>query len=516
MLVKRQWPAFMQTGNRKLESVSTMAQIAVMTAFPFDNSYARELDGLWLKALPSHSSDPKLIRLNHALAAELGLDVSALSEAELAAIFSGNQIPLHAQPLAMAYAGHQFGHFSPQLGDGRAILLGEVMDRNGKRRDIQLKGPGRTPFSRSGDGRAALGPVLREYIVSEFMHAIGIPATRALAAVLTGDEVYRETTKPGGVFTRVASSHIRVGTFQFFASRGDMGSVRRLADYTIARHYPACSQAERPYLALFEAVLERQAQLMAKWTAIGFVHGVMNTDNMAVSGETIDFGPCAFIDHYDPDALFSSIDQNGRYAFSNQPLIAQWNLARLAETLVPLIDANQDAAVRLVTEVLETFPARFEGHRMAAMRAKLGLRTTQDGDAGLIKHLLDLMQLGTVDYTVAFRALSNADSDETLLALFAETQATTDWLMGWRNRLTNEGTGTASAHTAMRAVNSAYIPRNHRIEQAIRAAEDHGDFAPFNVLVDVLAKPFEDQPDNIDYQTPPTPDERVTKTFCGT
>ncbi len=487
-----------------------------MMEFPFDNSYARDLEGLWLKALPSHASDPKMIRFNHALADKLGLDVSGREQADLAAIFSGNHTPESAQPLAMAYAGHQFGHFSPQLGDGRAILLGEVIDRDGLRRDIQLKGPGRTPFSRSGDGRAALGPVLREYIVSEFMHAAGIPATRALAAVLTGDEVYRETVKPGGVFTRVAASHIRVGTFQFFAGRGDMASVKRLADYTIARHYPDSVQAERPYLALFEAVLERQAQLIAKWTGIGFVHGVMNTDNMAVSGETIDFGPCAFIDHYDPHALFSSIDQNGRYAFSNQPLIAQWNLARLAETLVPLIDTNQDAAVRMVSDVLETFPVRYECHRMVAMRAKLGLKAAQDGDAGLIKQLLDLMQLGTVDYTVAFRALSNADGDETFLGLFAETQATKDWLMGWSNRLAAEGTDTASAQTAMRSVNPAYIPRNHRIEQAIRAAEDRGDFAPFHRLVDVLAKPFNDQPEHAAYQTPPLPEERVTKTFCGT
>lgn len=487
-----------------------------MTAFPFDNSYARDLEGLWLKGLPSRASDPKLIRFNQALADELGLDVSTLSDADLAAIFAGNDIPDNAQPLAMAYAGHQFGHFSPQLGDGRAILLGEVIDRRGLRRDIQLKGPGRTPFSRNGDGRAALGPVLREYIVSEFMHAANIPTTRALAVVLTGDEVYREIATPGGVFTRVASSHIRVGTFQFFAARQDMASVKRLADFTIARHYPDSIQAPRPYLALFEAVLERQAQLIAKWTAIGFVHGVMNTDNMAVSGETIDFGPCAFIDHYDPHALFSSIDKNGRYAFSNQPLIAQWNLARLAETLVPLIDADQDTAVRLVTDVLETFPARFEGHRMAMMRAKFGLITARDGDADLVKRLLDLMQIQTVDYTVAFRTLANADSHEAFLALFAGKEAVETWLKDWRNRLEAVGTDAASAQAIMRTVNPAYIPRNHRIEQSIRAAEDLGDFAPFHMLVDVLAKPFDNQPTNIAYQTPPLPEERVTKTFCGT
>ena len=491
-----------------------------MTAFPFDNSYARDLEGLWLKAMPSRVSDPQLIRFNNELAQDLGLDLSAYDDPALAAVLTGNDIPVGAQPLAMAYAGHQFGHFSPQLGDGRAILLGEVIDRQGRRRDIQLKGSGRTPFSRNGDGRAALGPVLREYLVSEFMHAAGVPATRALAAVLTGDEVYRETVKPGGVFTRVAASHIRVGTFQFFAARGDMASVKRLADFTMARHYPDTANAERPYLALFEAVLERQAQLIAKWTAIGFVHGVMNTDNMAVSGETIDFGPCAFIDHYDPDALFSSIDQNGRYAFSNQPKIAQWNLARLAETLVPLIDADQDEAVRLATEMLETFPERFERRRLAEMRVKLGLRTEQDDDAAFIKRLLDLMQLKTVDHTVAFRSLSLAGEtngeDGGLSNLFADKPNVESWLQSWRERLVAEGADAASARSAMQAANPAYIPRNHRIEEAIRAAEDNGDFGPFHKLADVLAKPYDDQPENTAFQNPPRPEERVTKTFCGT
>ena len=491
-----------------------------MTAFPFDNSYARDLEGLWLKAMPSRASDPQLIRFNNELAEELGLDLSAYDAPGLAAVLTGNDIPDGAQPLAMAYAGHQFGHFSPQLGDGRAILLGEVIDRQGRRRDIQLKGPGRTPFSRNGDGRAALGPVLREYLVSEFMHAAGVPATRALAAVLTGDEVYRETVKPGGVFTRVAASHIRVGTFQFFAARGDMGAVKRLADFTIARHYPEAANAKLPYLALFDAVLERQARLIAKWTAIGFVHGVMNTDNMAVSGETIDFGPCAFIDHYDPHALFSSIDQNGRYAFSNQPLIAQWNLARLAETLVPLIDADQDEAVRLVTEVLETFPERFETRRLAEMRLKLGLTTAREEDAALIRQLLDLMQLETVDYTVAFRLLSNEavgdGQDSDFVKLFADKQTLASWLQRWRQRLAVEGADEASARLAMQAANPAYIPRNHRVEEAIRAAEDEGNLGPFQKLADVLVMPYDDQPENAAYQTPPRPEERVTKTFCGT
>ncbi len=483
-----------------------------MASILFDNSYARDLEGLWLKAAPSRASAPELIRFNHALARELGVDVP---ETELPGIFSGNTVPDGAFPLAMAYAGHQFGHFSPQLGDGRAILLGEVVDRSGKRQDIQLKGPGRTPFSRNGDGRAALGPVLREYLVSEAMHALGIPATRALAAVLTGDEVYRESVKPGAVFTRVASSHIRVGTFQFFAARGDMDSVKRLADHAIARHYSEAAKAERPYLAFFKAAADAQARLIAKWLGIGFVHGVMNTDNMSISGETIDFGPCAFIDHYDPHALFSSIDQNGRYAFSNQPLIAQWNLARLAEALVPLIDADQDMAVKLATDVLEEFPARFEGYRLEVMRAKLGLQSAQDGDAALIKRLLDLMQMETVDYTIAFRVLSMDAADE-FIKLFADKTNIESWLKDWHERLESQGTPVTAARDTMRRANPAFIPRNHRIEQAIRAAEDQGDFAPFHELVDVLAQPYEEQPENAKYRIPPQSDERVTKTFCGT
>jgi serine/tyrosine/threonine adenylyltransferase len=483
-----------------------------MASFLFENSYARDLEGLWLKAAPSRAPAPQLIRYNHALAGELGLDVP---DAELAGVFSGNTIPDGALPLAMAYAGHQFGHFSPQLGDGRAILLGEVIDRNGKRRDIQLKGPGRTPFSRNGDGRAALGPVLREYIVSEAMHALGIPATRALAAVLTGDEVYRETVKPGAVFTRVASSHIRVGTFQFFAARGDVDALKRLANFAIARHFPQALTAERPYLALLEAVADTQARLIAQWVGIGFVHGVMNTDNMAISGETIDFGPCAFIDHYDPHALFSSIDQNGRYAFSNQPLIAQWNLARLAEALVPLIDVDQDMAVNLASKAIEAFPERFEGYRLDVMRAKLGLQKPQDGDAAMIKQFLDRLQMETVDYAVALRALGGSNADS-FLKLFADKTKIKSWLNDWRARLASEGTPLTVAREAMRGANPAFIPRNHRIEQAIRAAEDHGNFAPFNRLVDVLARPYQHQPENAEYLLPPQPDERVTKTFCGT
>jgi serine/tyrosine/threonine adenylyltransferase len=381
-----------------------------------------------------------------------------------------------------------------------------------------LKGSGRTPFSRNGDGYSAMGPVLREYIVSEFMHACGVPSTRALAAVKTGNMVWRETEKPGAVMTRVAASHIRIGTFQFFAARGDMASVKRLLDHAIARHYPHVADTANPALAFFEAVCAKQARLMALWTGLGFVHGVMNTDNMAVSGETIDFGPCAFMDHYDPHALFSSIDQNGRYAFSNQPLIAQWNLSRLAETLVPLADADQDKAVAALTRVLEAFPARFESERLTVMRAKLGLACETDRDSALVRQLLDQMQLETVDHTIAFRALCDATGDgaDTGFAdLFADIQKIRDWLARWRARLADDGEPGAAV-ALMRQVNPAFIPRNHRIEQAIRAAEDQDEFAPFHRLADVLVKPFDDQPEHADLRQPPRPDERVTKTFCGT
>lgn len=490
-----------------------------MAVIPFDNSYARELEGLWLKAVPARAPEPELIRFNRPLAVELGIDVSGLNDEDLAAHFSGNDLPEGAAPLAMAYAGHQFGHFSPQLGDGRALLIGEVVDRKGNRRDIQLKGSGRTPFSRGGDGYSALGPVLREYIVSEFMHACGVPSTRALSAVKTGNTVYRETEKPGAVMARVAASHIRIGTFQFFAARGDMASVKRLMDHAIARHYPHAADAFNPALAFFEGVCAAQAKLIALWTGLGFVHGVMNTDNMSVSGETIDFGPCAFMDHYDPHALFSSIDQNGRYAFSNQPLIAQWNLSRLAETLVPLADADQDKAVAALTAVLEAFPEAFEQQRMAVMRRKLGLESKRDGDVTLVKRLLDRMQLETVDHTIAFRTLADGavESDFTGFEnLFAEKTLIAAWLADWQARRKLDGGSKQEIDRLMHVANPAFIPRNHRIEEAIRAAEDHNDFAAFHRLAEVLSEPLTNQPDHKDLQLLPRPEQRVTKTFCGT
>ncbi|WP_160005351.1 YdiU family protein [Rhizobium sp. 18055] len=485
----------------------------------FDNSYARLPATFFARQTPSPAAEPWLIKLNEPLAAELGLDVEALKR-DGAAIFSGNLVPDGADPLAMAYAGHQFGNFVPQLGDGRAILLGEVIDTRGNRRDIQLKGAGATPYSRRGDGRAALGPVLREYIVSEAMHALGVPATRALAAVSTGQPVYREQPLPGAVFTRVAASHIRVGTFQFFAARGDTDGIRALADYVIERHYPEARHAANPYLALFEAVCERQAALIARWLHVGFIHGVMNTDNMTVSGETIDFGPCAFMDDYDPAMVFSSIDQNGRYAYASQPGIGQWNLARLGETLLPLIDEDQEKAVEAANVVIKDFGERFQIHWLRGMREKIGLTSVEDGDLDLIQSLLSTMQAGKADFTLTFRRLSHLAGDGSteaaFLETFAEPAAAKEWLSRWRQRLWREMTTDTERSAAMLGVNPAFIARNHRIEQAIVAAVEEADFSLFEALLAVLARPYEDHAEFTAYMQPPKPYERVLQTFCGT
>jgi uncharacterized protein YdiU (UPF0061 family) len=500
-------------------SLSLDDSTALNAPFPFDNSYARLPAHFFGRQRPSAATAPRLIKLNEALAGELGLDVEALRR-DGAEIFSGNLVPSGADPLAMAYAGHQFGQFVPQLGDGRAILLGEVIDRNGKRRDIQLKGAGQTPFSRRGDGRAALGPVLREYIVSEAMHALGIPTTRALAAVTTGQPVYRETALPGAVFTRVAGSHIRVGTFQFFAGRGDSEGVRALADYVVDRHYPAAKDSMRPYLALFEMVAERQASLIARWLHVGFIHGVMNTDNMTISGETIDFGPCAFMDGYDPATVFSSIDRQGRYAYANQPAIGQWNLARLGETLLPLFDDDQDKAVDLANAVIKGYGEHFQAHWLAGMRRKIGLSTDEDGDLDLVQALLALMQAQEADFTLTFRRLSSLAGDEAheaaFTASFGAPEAAQPWLARWRERLARDPQSAGERASAMRRVNPAFVPRNHRIEQAIEAAVEDDDFSLFEALVEVLAKPYDDQPGFAPYAEPPQPAERVMQTFCGT
>jgi len=487
--------------------------------FPFQNTYAALPANFFARVAPTPVSTPRLIKLNRPLALHLGLDPDLLDSPEGAEILSGKRLPDGADPIAMAYAGHQFGHFVPQLGDGRAILLGEVIDKDGIRRDIQLKGSGPTPFSRRGDGRAALGPVLREYIVSEAMFALGIPTTRSLAATITGESVMRETILPGAVLTRVAASHVRVGTFQYFAARGDTDAVRRLADHVIARHYSELAGTEQPYHALLAGVAARQADLVARWLHVGFIHGVMNTDNTSISGETIDYGPCAFMDHYDPAQVFSSIDEMGRYAYANQPRIALWNLTRLAECLLPLFSEDQEKAIAEAQEILGAFPEQFSTAYQAGLRQKIGLFTARDGDEALVRDLLEAMASGKADFTLTFRRLGDAAldtaSDARLRALFAEGAAFDEWAARWRQRLAQEPQSGAERQAAMHAVNPAFIPRNHRVEAVIAAAV-MDEYAPFEEFIKVLAKPFEDAPEFADYTIPPKPEERVCQTFCGT
>ena len=487
--------------------------------FPFQNTYAALPDNFFARVAPTPVDSPRLIKLNRPLAIHLGLDPDRLGSPEGTEILAGKRIPDGADPIAMAYAGHQFGHFVPQLGDGRAILLGEVIDADGVRRDIQLKGSGPTPFSRRGDGRAALGPVLREYIVSEAMAALGIPTTRSLAAVVTGESVMRETPLPGAVLTRVASSHIRVGTFQYFAARGDTEGVRRLADHVIARHYPQAADADRPYHALLEGVTARQAQLIARWLLVGFIHGVMNTDNSSISGETIDYGPCAFMDQYDPAAVFSSIDEQGRYAYANQPRIALWNLTRLAECLLPLFSDQQDKAIEEAQLVLGGFAEAFTAAYQAGLRNKLGLFTARDDDPALAQDLLDAMARNQADFTLTFRRLSDAaldpGGDAEVRRLFADSTAYDEWAARWRQRIGDEAQDPVVRQAAMRTVNPAFIPRNHLIEAVIDAAVNRDDFAPFEELLVVLSKPYQDQPTLAGYAQPPKPHQRVLQTFCG-
>lgn len=488
--------------------------------FPFQNSYSALPDSFFARVAPTPVAAPRLIKLNRPLAVQLGLDPDLLETPEGAEILAGKTVPVGADPIAMAYAGHQFGQFVPQLGDGRAILLGEVIDRDGTRRDIQLKGSGPTPFSRRGDGRAALGPVLREYIVSEAMFALGIPTTRSLAAVVTGEHVIRETALPGAVLTRVAASHIRVGTFQFFAVRRDTGAIRRLADHVIARHYPDLLQAERPYHALLAGVVARQADLIARWLLVGFIHGVMNTDNSSISGETIDYGPCAFMDAYNPAQVFSSIDEMGRYAYANQPRIALWNLTRLAECLLPLFSDDQEKAVAEAQDILGAFAETFSNAYQAGLRKKVGLFTERDGDEALIQDLLDAMAKNQADFTLTFRKLGDAAGNEAgiadVRAQFMGPSTFDDWAKRWRERTALEPQAAAERQAAMHAANPIFIPRNHRVEAVIQAAVNNDDYAPFEELVKVLAKPFEEQPDYAAYADPPLPDQRVLQTFCGT
>jgi len=489
----------------------------------FDNSYARLPERFFAKVLPTKVREPRIIKVNHALAEQLGLNPAELDSAEGAQVLSGNTVPEGAASIALAYAGHQFGGFSRQLGDGRAILLGEVLGRDGARRDLQLKGAGRTPFSRQGDGRAALGPVLREYVVSEAMAAFGVPTTRALAAVSTGETVLRDRPLPGAVLTRVAASHLRVGTFEFFAARNDREAIELLTKYTLARHYPLAIKQQESIpsaaLRLLDRVIEAQASLVASWLGLGFVHGVMNTDNTAISGETIDYGPCAFLDEFDPDKTFSSIDHGGRYAFSNQPKIALWNLARFAETLLPLIADQEADAVRLASERLERFSDSFEAAHARVMRNKLGLASEDAGDTPLVDDLLQRMALNRVDFTIFFRALcacaEDATADARAAALFEDPSAFHGFAERWRRRLELDRLAPEARASRMRLANPAFIPRNHRIEQAITAAVS-GNFEPFETLVRVLARPFDEQPDFASLAEPPLVSERVLATFCGT
>lgn len=487
-------------------------------SIPFSNSYASLPDRFFARQNPDPVTRPELIKLNAELAEALGLDAAALTSDDIANVFAGNLVPLGAEPISLAYAGHQFGGWVPQLGDGRAVLLGEVVDRGGIRRDIQLKGSGRTPFSRGGDGRAALGPVMREYIVSEAMHAMGVPTTRALAAVKTGEEVLREGVLPGAVLTRIASSHVRVGTFEFFASRGDEDGVKTLADYVIERHYPDARNADQPYVALLGAVVSRQAALVAKWFQLGFIHGVMNTDNTSVAGETIDYGPCAFMDEYHPRTVFSSIDQMGRYAFGNQASVLQWNLAQLAQCLVSIVDLDMDAAVALAQAEVDAFPQKFEVELVTGMRAKLGLMSEQEGDLALAFELLEVMATDKTDFTNTFRDLADAlDGDAAKVrSHFEDMDAFEAWLTQWRARVEQENRPLGESATVMRSVNPAVIPRNHLVEAAIRAGEDNDDFGPFNELLDEVMHPFDARPDSSIYTRPPLPDEIVHQTFCGT
>ncbi|NMI01971.1 protein adenylyltransferase SelO [Pseudonocardia acidicola] len=485
--------------------------VAARVLFEFDDSYARALPGLCVPWTAAPVPAPELLVLNEQLAAELGADPRALREPAGVALLVGSGVPDGVSPVAQAYAGHQFGGYVPRLGDGRALLIGELIDCRGQRRDLHLKGSGRTPFARGGDGKAAVGPMLREYVMGEAMHALGIPTTRALAVVATGEEVFREATLPGAVLARVAASHLRVGTFQYAAASGDPALVQKLADYAIARHHPEAAGVQDPYLEFFRRVVDAQAALVARWMLVGFVHGVMNTDNMTISGETIDYGPCAFMDAFSPATVFSSIDHGGRYAYGNQPRIAQWNLARLGETLLPLIDESTDAAVEAATDVLNSFAERYDRYAADGMAAKLGLGAA---DGRLTQDLLELLNAQQVDFTLFFRALSPhlRGRPEPVRSLFAEPEAFDAWAARWQTLLPPDRTAVAAS---MDRINPAYVPRNHRVEEALTAATD-GDTAPFERLVEVLARPFVERPGLESYREPAATGSAPYVTYCGT
>jgi uncharacterized protein YdiU (UPF0061 family) len=481
----------------------------------FDNSFARELPELCVESAASLVPEPQLVLLNEQLAVEIGFDPDLLRSGAGLAFLVGNAPPAATSPVAQAYAGHQFGGFSPVLGDGRALLLGETVDVHGRRRDLHLKGSGRTPFSRGGDGKAAIGPMLREYLMGEAMDALAIPTTRALAVVATGEKVLRDTPLPGAVLARVAASHLRVGTFQYAALQGGPALVRRLADYAITRHYPDAADEPNPYLAFLGQVIEAQASLVAKWMLVGFVHGVMNTDNMTISGATIDYGPCAFMERFDLETVFSSIDHGGRYAYGNQPRIAHWNLTRFAETLLPLLDPDETAAVAAATTALQSFGSRYDELAAEGLRAKLGLRPGTDD--GLVNETLTLLAKESVDFTSFFRALAKSlrGDTEPLRALVNDAEALDGWLARWHVGLPTDQRDATAIADAMDRVNPVYIPRNHKVEQALAAATA-GDLVPLHRLLEVLADPFVERPERAEYAAPAPPSSVPYRTFCGT
>ena len=489
--------------------------------FPFENSYA-ELPSRFFEFLkPSPVRQPRLICLNEKLAERLRLNPSLLQDEEGIEILAGNLVPPGADPLAMAYAGFQFGHWVPQLGDGRAILLGEIMDKFGIRHDIQLKGAGRTPFSRMGDGRSALGPVLREYLVSEAMAALGIKTTRSLAAVFTGEQVMREAMLPGAILTRVASSHVRVGTFQYFSAREDVDALALLSNYIMKRHFPSDMSSSDPHMSLLASVIDAQATLITDWQLIGFIHGVMNTDNMSIAGETIDYGPCAFMDTFDPQKVYSSIDRMGRYAYCNQPPIAHWNIAGFAQTLLPLLSKDGSDMITEVTDVVNTFPQRFQHHYRPKLMRKIGLLDLCEANDRLAEDLFSCMSDGQADFTLTFRRLSDLKriataADDAFIDLFSGNSNILDWLARWRARLATENRSDIDRTIDMKTVNPLFIPRNHLIEEVIRAAVDHNDLNPFNQLLNVISRPYDEQSHMKKYAEPPMPDQIVMQTFCGT
>lgn len=478
----------------------------------FDNSYAKLPKSFFTVQDPEPVPSPKLIVLNHPLAEELGLKAEALESDYGAAVFAGNKIPKGALPLAQAYAGHQFGHFT-MLGDGRAVLMGEQITPKDQRFDIQLKGSGRTPYSRGGDGRAVLGPMLREYIISEAMYGLGIPTTRSLAVVATGEPVMRETAETGAILTRTASSHIRVGTFQYASRWGNIEELKTLADYTIKRHYPAIASDEERYLLFLKEVIKHQAELIAKWMLVGFIHGVMNTDNMTISGETIDYGPCAFMDTYDPKTVFSSIDTYGRYAYGNQPDIGAWNLARLAEALLPLLYEEEDKAVEIAEKAVSDFYELYNDNWLKGMRGKLGIFNEEPEDESLIKELLDIMKKYGADYTNTFRALTLGNIED---IVFCNTSEFTRWNDSWQARLKRQQESKESSKELMQRSNPSVIPRNHRVEEALEAARKQGDYSVMEKLVKVLSCPYAYSPEQIPYSELPKKTGRPYRTFCGT